>query len=182
MIAPELPDSLMSDPPVYGPRVREFQKTLEIRDPRPRGGSGGSVLSGAFYGLFVNSAGDTYLQGGQVKCGETTLTDTGLPAFKVIDHATGPEYADGYVLFIHLSVDGYVEDGVLLGGLTATLQEYGTPALAVPDDTLPTVAHRTGRDFYTEIGRWTDTGFLPSNIGNIRVSFCGTGSYGVVRY
>lgn len=175
----QVPTALNPVPPSYGPRVKEFQKTIEIRDPRGVSGGASALTYGAFYGTYVDGAGDTYLQGGQVKCGESEV----LADYKIIDSVTGPVEVAGSKLVIEITLDGYVEDGVLLAGITATAIAYVTPvATTIPTDTLPTAAGEIGKLCYLEVGRFTDTSFLPSGIGHFLVSFCGTGSYSVRRY
>lgn len=136
-------------------------------------------VSGAFYRTYVNGDGDTMLQGGIVKSGSGNFTIADL---KVIDAGTGITEADGDVLVLEVTVDGYVVDGVLLAGLTATAASYISPSVStVPSDTLPTVSVYAGRKVHIEIGRWTADAFYPSNIGNIRISFC-PGAYQITRF
>ena len=163
-------------PVTTGPMVREPQKTIEINR---RATGAGVSLGGAFFTKYTNDDGDTFLQGGEVKSGSGNFL---IADMKVIDHTTGPVETDGDKLVLEATVDGYVVDGVLLAGLTATAAAYITPSVStIPADTLPTLASPTGRKVYIEIGRWTATDFLPAYPGNIRIAFC-PGAYQITRF
>lgn len=167
---------------------------MSFEAPKGRGRGAGDTtsesttitsVSGAFYRTYVNGDGDTMLQGGVVKSGSGNFTIADL---KVIDAGTGivdPSGASasaGDILVLNVDVDGYVVDGVLLAGLTATGAAYITTSTStIPDDTLPTVSSHSGKEVYIEIGRWTADSFFPSNIGNIRISFC-PGAYQITRF
>lgn len=152
---------------------------------RTRGGSPETVVpgdaavapTGAFYGRYVDEDGDTYLQGGIVVSGSGSFT---LADRKVIDATTGPVESDGDILYVEATVNGYVVDGVLLGGLTATAAVYDTGA-SIPNNTLPTASSSTGKKVHIEVGRYTETDFLPSGTGHINITFC-PGSYTVSRF
>lgn len=142
-------------------------------------GGGGGDAGGAFYGTYVDEAGDTYLQGGSVKCGGNRT----LPPYKVLDATTGVGSLSGKALVIELTVDGYVADGWLLKGVTATDAVYNATydAASVPDDDMPTVTDYTGLKVYLEIGQWSDTDFLPSRPGHFLITSCG-GDYAITPF
>lgn len=170
-----IPERTFPSYPMITPQPFEITSTPRIFQPA----GSATQLYGAFYTMYVNGSGDTYLQGGQVKCGESEV----LADYKVIDSGTGPTEIAGSKLVIEVTLDGYVEDGVLLAGATATAIIYVTPVdTVVPDDSLPTVGSYTGKKCYLEVGRWTADSFLPAGIGHFLVSFCGTGNYSVRRY
>lgn len=136
-------------------------------------------LAGAFYSKYLDDDGNTWLQGGQVKSGSGNFTIADL---MVIDAGTGIVADENDILVLEVTVTGYVVDGVLLAGLTATAAAYVTPYVGtVLDDTLPTVAASTERKVYIEIGRWSASDFHPSDVGNIRIAFC-PGAYQITRY
>lgn len=156
-----------------------LKKAAEVTPPQETAASV-SASTGAFYGLYDDSSGDTYLQGGQIKAGSGTFT---LDDFLVVDGGSGIVADDGDRLVLKLTVSGYEEDSVLLAGLTATAGAYVTPHVAtVDDDTLPEVGDTTGKFVFIEIGRWTADSFLPSAMGNIIVSFCPGQGYSIERY
>lgn len=159
------PPKSFATPPSGNKPVKEIASTQN---------NSGSLLFGSFYGMYIDEDGHTWLQGGQVKCGTSeTLAD-----YKVIDGTTGPVEIAGSLLVIEVTLDGYVEDGILLAGITATAIIYVSPVdVTIPADTLPTVGSFTGKKCYLEVGRWTANSFLPSRPGHFIVSFCGTGSY-----
>lgn len=164
-------------PPIYGPGVREPQETIQIRNPRVA--SVTATVEGAFYTKYLDDDGHTWLQGGQVKSGSGNFTIADL---KVIDAGTGIVADENDILVLEVTVTGYVVDGVLLAGLTATAAAYVTPYVGtVSDDTLPTVSASTGRKVYIEIGRWSASDFHPVAVGNIRIAFC-PGAYQITRY
>ncbi len=164
-------------PPIYGPGVREPQETIQIRNPRATAST--TTVSGAFYSKYNDDDGNTWLQGGQVKSGSGNFTIADL---MVIDASTGIVADENDILVLEVTVTGYVVDGVLLAGLTATNADYVTPYVGtVSDDTLPTVSAPTGRKVYIEIGRWSATDFHPADVGNIRIAFC-PGAYQITRY
>ncbi len=165
------------DIPIYGPGVREPQETIQIRNPRATAST--TTVSGAFYSKYADDDGNTWLQGGQVKSGSGNFTIADL---MVIDAGTGIVADENDILVLEVTVTGYVVDGVLLAGLTATAAAYVTPYVGtVSDDTLPTVAASTGRKVYIEIGRWSASDFHPADVGNIRIAFC-PGAYQITRY
>lgn len=149
--------------------------------PIPRAGTngGGSVSAeGAFFTLYVDGSGDTYLQGGTVTAGDETKT---IADIKVIDSGTGPEQAAGVHMYVDAEGDGVVEDGVLLPGFNLvpanTSIAYNS---TIPANTLPTAAAETGKKCRVDLGVFTASGFLPSNIGNVAIYYC-PGAYTVRR-
>lgn len=138
------------------------------------------VLSGAFCRQYVigeglAGAGDTYLQGGTItgsNGGSVVIAD-----YKTKDDADTPPLADaGDKLYLSCNVtatlaNGVVQPGVLLNSATLT-------------KTLPTAhvfstAALTGVVF-REIGRWTDTEFLPSGACGISTVTGCPGSFAIV--
>lgn len=132
--------------------------------------------TGAFYGLFEVS-GDTFLQGGTVTAGGGTET---VAAYEVLSSGT-PVGSDGEHLVIRATVDGVVEDAVLLPGCTLTAVSAPTEITPVPDNTLPTAADSVGKYCYISLGVFTATAFLPARIGNIQIGFCPGNGYSVSR-
>lgn len=169
---------------VTNPSLNIGDRNSEIIFPEtpPARGKGGTVTAstgGAFWTRYTDADGHTWLQGGQVKSGSGNFT---IADKKVIDASTGPTEPAGDILVLEVTVTGYVVDGVLLAGLRATAADYVAPSVSTVDnDTLPTASDYTGKKVFIEIGRWTDTDFLPVAPGNIRIAFC-PGSYQIHRY
>lgn len=169
--------ALVADRVVPGPGQTETQT------PQGRtisGGKGGTtapvaVQYGAFWGLYKNADGHTFLQGGTCAAGEGSETFADL---KVIDATDGPTYSPGTLMVLRATVRGYAPDGILLGGLTLTGSGISANA-SLPNDSLPTATSVSGKTFHHELGRWTDNGFSPSQPGNRRLSFCPGGGYSV---
>lgn len=168
------PESFM---PRYGPK-NPFTD-FPIMTKRRQESSAGSITDGAFYSEYVDGSGDTYLQGGQVISGSGNFS---IADIKVIDAGTGITESNGDLLVLEVTVDGYVVDGVLLAGLTATAAAYVSPSVSsLPGNTLPIIGSHTGRKVYVEIGRWAADNFYPASPGNIRISFC-PGAYTITRF
>jgi hypothetical protein len=137
-------------------------------------GSGTSSLgAGAFNRLTVDDDGDTILQGGTVTGGNGgahTFAD-----YKVLDASTGPVETDGSILFVKVECEATVANGQMLPGCkvtTAGAHVWDTDASEVPDNHSFTTSAATGFLYY-EVGRWTDTEFLPAAAGsNLRASGC----------
>jgi hypothetical protein len=165
------------------PHLNIGDTNSEVRFPPQsapgRGGGDTTIttagLNGAFCHQYVDEAGDTYLQGGTItgsNGGSATIAD-----YKTKDAADTPPLSDsGDRLYLSCNVtatlaNGVVQPGVLLNSATLT-------------KTLPTAhtfstAALTGVVF-REIGRWTDTEFLPSGAcGLSTVSGC-PGSFAIV--
>jgi hypothetical protein len=132
--------------------------------------------TGAFYGLFVDG-GDTFLQGGTVTAGDGTET---VDSHEVLSGGS-PVGTDGQHLVIRATVNGVVEDGVLLPGCNLTAVSTPTELTTVPDNTLPTALDSTGKYCYISLGVFTPTVFLPARIGNIQIGFCPGTGYTVSR-
>lgn len=162
-------------------QVGERNSVINFPDvPVPRGKAGSTTIPrGAFYNRYTDGDGSTWLQGGQVKSGSGNFSIADL---KVVDFTDGPINSPGDLLVLEVTVDGYKVDGVLLSGLTATAASYiYLTGVGISDDTLPTISATTGRKVYIEIGRWTDSSFLPAEGGNILISFC-PGAYQIKRF
>lgn len=163
--------------------ISNSNSRIVFPEEKPPGKGGPAAVTstprGAFYRQYTDDDGHTWLQGGQVKSGSGNFT---IADKKVIDAGTGPVEAAGDILVLEVTVNGYVADGVLLAGLTATAADYITPSVSTVDsDTMPTVSNHTGLKVRIEIGRWTDSAFLPAESGNIRIAFC-PGAYQITRY
>lgn len=134
---------------------------------------------GAFYGIYVKD-GNTYLQGGGVKAGSVSK---GIEDIKILEGKRVPSSLVGKILWLEAVVDGITQDKVLLPGLTlvsAKCSVQSTSGEKVPDDTLPTSSSPSGKKVFLEIGRWVESGFLPSRQGHIQISHC-PGSYTITR-
>jgi hypothetical protein len=132
--------------------------------------------TGAFYGLFVEG-GDTFLQGGTVTAGDGTEV---VDAFEVLSGGS-PVGTDGQHLVIRATLNGVVEDAVLLPGCNLTAVSTPSAETTVSDNTLPTAAASTGKYCYISLGVFTATAFLPARIGNIQIGFCPGTGYTVSR-
>lgn len=134
---------------------------------------------GAFWGLYVDG-GDTYLQGGTVSGGSGTKT---IEDIKVLDGRTGSGSLEGKILWVAVTVNGVANDGVLLPGanvVSATCSATSTAGTEVPNNTLPTATSPNGKNVFVEVGRWNAEGFVPSQPGNIQITFC-PGSFVILR-
>lgn len=124
-----------------------------------RSGGIGTILNGAFYTRYKDADGHTMLQ-----CGTVTGDNGGsesIADYKVVDADTGTVGSAGDILYIVANCTATIEDGLMLPGCllnTASLDIAAT----VPDNHSFTVDDDTG-DIYVEVGRWTDTVFLPSS-------------------
>lgn len=154
-----------NEPAVFGPSVREPQKTLEIN--RVPDALAVATTGGAFYGQYVDDAGDTYLQGGTItggNGGEEVVDD-----YKVLDDTTGVGTLEGDKLYLSCNVTATVEDSIMLPGLTLN---SATLTRTLPSEHEFTVAAPTGVVFI-EVGRWTASSFLPATSGGLSlVSGC----------
>ena len=168
--------NLQADRALPGPGLTENQ-TPEGRILSVASVSGTAVPTGAFFGMALDGDGNTLLQGGMVTAG------SGSHAF--LDIAVlepGPSVGDlaGNFLWLEITGNGVVADGVLLPGFNLTTAATGI-GTAVPDNTLPTAAGASGKTCHVLLGQWSETTFHPSGVGNIQISFC-PGSYTVTRY
>lgn len=133
------------------------------------------IPSGAFYGIYSDSLGDTYLQGGTVTGGNGGSES--IADYKVIDADTGITSTAGTILYLQANVSAVIEDDIMLPGCTLNTASLATGA-SVPDNDAFTVASPTG-DIYAEVGRWIDGRFLQSEpAGNYLAS--GTVGYFVL--
>jgi hypothetical protein len=156
-------------------RKANLKESEPFEDNRPGGdGGGSSPLVGAFYGLYTDEDGDTYLQGGTVTGGNGG-SDTRAD-IKVIDADTGPVETAGTVLYLHANCKATVEDGIMLPG--CELLSTGVNTTPGVNHTF-TVAADTGY-LHQEIGRWTETAFLPAGSGNFLASGC-IGNFALTR-
>lgn len=150
---------------------------------RGGGGSGGAVR-GAFYTIYTvvsedATNGDIMLTGGQVTAGSGTET---VPAFVLYD-ASVPAWAGaaGDILQLAINGEGEEVDDVLMPVFN---QDTGgsdlTTVSVIADNILPEVGALSGL-CNVNLGVFTATGFTPSNVGNIQVSFC-YGGFTVSRF
>jgi hypothetical protein len=129
--------------------------------------SGGSAsLQGAFYTLLVAADGHTYLQGGTVTGSTGTETAANI---KVIDSGTGPTQSAGVHMWAAVTVAAIEADGIMMSGVNVTAASIGYGS-TVPDDVMPTLT--TSGTKHVSLGQFTATGFLPSALGNVQISFC----------
>jgi hypothetical protein len=157
-----------------------FDKTVGTKlplhsdDEVVRRDSGTTSQTGAFFGLYVDGNGHTYLQGGTVtggNGGSETRAD-----IKVIDAEDGPVEAAGTVLYLHANCQATVSDGIMLPG--CELLSTGVNTTPGVNHTF-TVAADTGY-LHEEIGRWNAVGFLPAGTGNFLASGC-IGNFALTR-
>jgi len=132
---------------------------------------------GAFWGFYINTKGETYLQGGTVTGGDNSIV---VEDIKVLDPATGVGTLKGKMLWLQITGDGLVTQGRLQGvfNLKKAVTGMGT---SLPDITLPTKDSAKGKNFYLLLGSWTDKKFMPSQTGHVGISFCPNGGYNINR-
>jgi hypothetical protein len=162
------------EPSARGDTVGPYHTPDNIFAP----GGGGGSLAGAFFTLYQDDEGDTYLQGGIISGshgGTATLAD-----YKVLDATTGVVTLGGKILWAEATCTATAADGILLPGLSVTAGAYGTPATTVPANDAITYDSRTGRKLYYELGRWTDATFLPAGVGSLATQAC-LGNWILVR-
>lgn len=125
------------------------------------------AATGAFWGMYLKK-GDTMLQGGTA--GGKTIED-----LKVLDGKTNIGTLKGKILWVKLTYNGTLADGVLVPGVTvtaATCSVTSTVGTSIPTNTYPTAKSANGKFIHVEIGRWTDTTFLPARQGHIEINAC----------
>jgi hypothetical protein len=139
-----------------------------------RSTTAGTNVTGAFCTLYVDDDGNTMLQGGTIigTGAETTEgTDTGsevVPDEEVIASGASLPLADsGDHLYLQCNVTALLANGVMMPGLYLVSAEL-TKTLGTPHAFSTTALNG---DIYIEVGRWTDTEFLPSGA-------CGLSSVG----
>lgn len=156
--------------------ARVFNKTrVEVEARRfVEPGEGGGGTEGAFFTIYVDDAGDTYLLGGSVTGGNGGSVS--IPDYKIIDADTGPEQVAGTILYILADCSATVEDGLMLPG--CLLNDADWDLVGGSNHTFTVVAD-TGNIYY-EIGRWTATSFLPAGVGSLLASGC-IGNFALAR-
>lgn len=141
---------------------------------RPGSGGAGTIDTRAFYTLYQDEDGNTFLQGGTVTGGNGGTVS--IADEKVVDSISGPTNSAGTKLYVKASCEATVEDGLMMPGCKLNSASITTTG---GSNATFTVASPTG-DLYYEIGRWTADGFYPSGIGNLHASGC-IGSFGISR-
>lgn len=140
-------------------QIRDCIKRLTMRNqPSDNWPQIFPAVSGAFFGKYADTLGDTYLQCGTVtgsNGGSESITD-----YKIIDADDGITSAAGTILYLQANVSAVIEDDLMLPGCTLNTASLATGA-SVPDNDTFTVASPTG-DIYAEVGRWNAYTFLPS--------------------
>lgn len=154
--------------PAPGGVVKE-RKVIEVKGDEA-GVVGSAPATGAFYGKYLVD-GHTYLQGGSVTGGNggSKTIPPGID-LKLIDAVSGPTHTDGTILYLKVGVTANVSAGIMLPGCEVTSATTGTGS-SLPANSTLTVSSTTGF-LYAEIGRWTETDFLPSGSGNFSATGC----------
>lgn len=169
-----------SDPAFAAPTATSYTQegsgTAYVERNRRAVAAAVTIAGGAFYGTYVDDAGDTYLVGGQVSGGTGNFIE---PDIKIIASDGTPEHAAGTHMVLGVTGTGYAVDGVLLAGFTVTASEIACDA--IPDNTVPTATDPSEKRCYINLGVFTETGFQPAGSGNISVSFCPS-TYTVHRF
>lgn len=139
------------------------------------GGGAATELLGSFcrqyvIGAGLAGAGDTYLQGGTItgsNGGSEVLAD-----FKVVDAAdTAPLEDSGDRLWLVCNVTATIANGVVQPGVALNSAGF-TQGASAPASHVFSTSALTG-DLVREVGRWTDSEFLPSGAcGLSAVSGC----------
>lgn len=140
--------------------------------------SDGVLTTGAFYGLYEDSSGDTYLLCGAVSAGEGTYDPDDI---LVLESGALPSgITAGDRLYLDVDVDAITDDDneILIPGIEITggSVEDGT---TVPDNVFPGVS--TAGHVYLELGRWSDAAFHPSGAGSFLIAGC-NGNFTISRY
>ncbi len=140
------------------------------------GGGGGGGLGGPFSTLYTKG-GDTYLQGGSIQA-----TDGGdsLEDYLVLSGGGLPSGVDeGDRLWIEVDVSAIKDDDgeAIIAGIELDSADYDRGANP-PDNEFPGLTG--GGTVVLEIGRWTETGFLPGLGGNFLLGAC-PGNFSVQR-
>jgi len=130
----------------------------------------------AFFSTYRREDGSTYLVGGQVSGGTGNFVQKDI---KIYDDEGEPVQSSGKNMILGVTGNGYVQDGVLFQGFTATA--ISIAYVAIPANTLPTATSPSGKRCYINLGVFTETAFIPAGRGNIAVTFC-PGAYGVYRF
>lgn len=141
------------------------------------GSGAGATTCRAFFATEVRNVGEVphlFLATGQVTGG------TGSEAYDVDLCAVGSEPEDGTCVWLEITGDGYVEDGVLLPGFDVTGVTHGSGS-SMPDQVPPTVEDDTGAKAYVLLGSWNGGAFTAAACGNVNVTFC-PGSFSFSRF
>lgn len=148
--------------------------------PKPgiRGSGGSASESGAFFTVYKSDVDDQYyLQGGSVSWGNGGGPDT-IASYLVIDDTEVPVEADGTILYIIVDCEATISGGHMIPGCAR--HSSGAYLSTTPETNHAfTVASPTGF-LCQEVGRWTSSGFLPSNVGNIFAGGC-IGNFNLTR-
>lgn len=168
-MSPNIPDPTLPRYPTINPRPFDI-----VIEPREFSDAGEGSQGGAFFTQYEiasgDDVGDTYLQGGSVTGGFSGSHT--FPDYKVWDAIDGAVQDPGWILYVQVSVEAIVEDGVMLPGIKVIAgSDWGVNATAIPPNDALTISPATGSLYY-EIGRWTETAFLPSGVGNLAVGGC----------
>lgn len=138
--------------------------------------NGGSVsVTGAFNKTFVEDD-ITYLQGGTVSGGTGLETVANI---EIKDDLGEWVQATGVHIYLAVTGDGIVADGVLLPGFNITGVTVGYNA-TIPANTIPTYDDEVGKTCHIDLGVFTVDNFYQSASGNLDVKLC-HGSYTVTR-
>lgn len=144
----------------------------EYTERRLNEGGGGEEIARAFFSKSI-VGGKHILQGGQVATFETPVANIELAT-------VGSEPANGTPLWLKITGDGNVIEGILYGGFTVT--SVTNVSTTSPVNTSPTAALSTGRNFHVLLGMWQDDVFQPSVAGHISVDFCPGSGYVISRF
>lgn len=129
---------------------------------------------GAFFGVYKEDGG-WRLQGGQVTAGNKSEALAYVFLVKV-----GSEPDDGHMHWLTIAGDGVVTNGRLQAGfnMTKVTPGHGT---TLPAITLPTKASPKGRTYHVLLGSWQGKRFVPSQSGNVGLTFCPGNGYSISR-
>lgn len=169
------PSAPPAEEPSEAPSKLQFRITTEVVEEKPERPElvddttvveKNTDYKGPFCGQYSLSDGTRYLMGGVVSGGESNVTVDNIELYSV--GSAFPD--DGTFLWLDVSFDAYMEDGVLLAGgdVTSVSVSSGT---TVPDNVLPTALSPTG-SVMVVLGVWLQGIFHPSSCGNIYVNHC----------
>lgn len=132
-----------------------------------------SAASGAFYGMYVGADGHTYLQGGAVIGGNGGSFT--IPDIKIKDTVNGIAGYENKRLYIKVDCLANASDGLMLPGCevtgaTCSLATTTTAGSIPPNDQFSTTS--LSGSIYAEVGRWTDSAFMPAGIGSFNAGGC----------
>jgi hypothetical protein len=162
-------DAAQFDKIERGGKIHYRLRQNPAAESRPGGTGGTAGEVGAFFTLYQDSGGDTYLQ-----CGTVTGGNGGSESIadeKVLDATTGVGTNSGKILCLTVTCTATIDSGIMLPGCEVTAAVIG-PVTSVPANHTFTVAAASG-DLHLEIGRWNDTEFLPAGPpGNVHAAGC----------